>query len=115
MREGVEENSRDNFILTICLKFLHCENVYRAPLQYFNSGQWWITFQHFTSDLDALVTVSMKVDTFHVKGPGPVVRDLGPDPSSATNHQSDLKLITISLWSFPALLFPLFVDWSEVR
>ena len=50
------------------------------------------------------------MDTFHVKGPGPVVRDLGPDPSSATNHQSDLKLITISLWSFPAFLFPLFVD-----
>ena len=33
MREGIEENSRDNFILTICLKFLQCENVYRAPLQ----------------------------------------------------------------------------------
>lgn len=109
MREGIEENSRDNFLLTVCLKFLQCENVYRAPLQYFNSDQRWITFKHFTSDLDASVTVSMRVDTFHVKGPGPIVRDLGSNPSSGTNHLSDLKLITVSLRSYPALLFQLLV------
>ena len=69
------------------------------PLQYFNSDQQQITFKHFISDPDASDTVSMRVDSFHVKGPGRIVGDLGYNPPSGTNHLSDLELITISLSS----------------